>query len=200
MKRVLTALFSALLSLSVFAGDIDLPQTGNDIKLIQAHMKPSASNSTLRRVDVLTRSTVGDLGRQLSQYEPDSEAHGEALALWNKLEQALINKTIDVEQILSEDDYEQQAAIREQVDEKAMTINRFYQQEIRTNPSLGGRIVVELHFLPTGYLADIDIKSADEGMKVLARRILPLLRTVRIKPQETAQAIDYKLIFFPHEP
>ncbi|HCO60832.1 MAG TPA: hypothetical protein DIT58_11655, partial [Porticoccaceae bacterium] len=74
-------------------------------------------------------------------------------------------------------------------------INFFYQHALRSNPMLGVRVVVELNFMPTGYLEDIEIKSADEGLERLAIRILPLLRTVRIKPQEASQKIEYKLSF-----
>ena len=200
MKYVITTLFTALLALPAFAGEIDLSQTENDIQLIRAHLTPNASDKTLRSVDVLTSQTVEDIALLLSQHDTDPRTREKAQALWNKLETILTTRTIDVEQRFSGADYDNQDVIREQVDTKAEGINFFYQHALRSNPMLGGRVVVELNFMPTGYLEGIEIKSADEGLERLAIRILPLLRTVRIKPHEAPQTIEYKLNFFPNKP
>ena len=193
MKYVITTLFTALLALPAFAGEIDLSQTEKDIQLIRTNLQPNASNRTLSSVDVLMCKTVEDLGWLLSQGEPDHSTKEEAQALWDKLATILNNAHTEVKKVPSDDD--QQALIRAQIDKKGMALNYFYQHELRSNPMLGGRIVVELNFMPTGYLEDIEIKSADEGLERLAIRILPLLRTVRIKPQEASQKIEYKLSF-----
>lgn len=81
MKYVITTLFTALLALPAFAGEIDLSQTEKDIQLIRTNLQPNASNRTLSSVDVLMRKTVEDLGWLLSQGEPDHSTKEEAQAL-----------------------------------------------------------------------------------------------------------------------
>jgi len=198
MKHALTALITTLLSLPLMAGELDLSQTEADIKLIGTYFKPSSSDQTLRNVDTLTRQTVQSLAKL---EEGDGQRTARAQELWSRLEAAL-NQKLDhtTESRLSVDNYEEKEAIREQVDTKAATINRFYQEALRDNPTLGGAITLQLHFLQSGYLSDIEIKEADKDMTLLAERIMPTLRTVRIKAQSAQKAINYKLHFFPDRP
>lgn len=178
------------------AADSDAKSIQSDIDLIAKYYLPSADPQTLQSICTLEQGIINKLRKQAAadtvSTDPDQLLKTLQTSLGilaPKTQQALSSKSTDVDEIL-----------RLQFDAMDSVMNRFYVTFLRNEPGLEGLIVFSLEFSKDGYVEQADIQNAAPGMEKVGRTLLPLMYTIRIRPQDAPLSTTYPVHLFKGNP
>jgi TonB family protein len=72
-----------------------------------------------------------------------------------------------------------------------------YGQELRNNPRLQGKVVLELDIAKTGAVTACRVQSSEMGNSVLPKKLCDHILTLRFKPRSSPITITKPIDFFP---
>lgn len=181
---------------SSVASALDVARIEADIALIKTHYRPGLDDESLRHVRILAQSTANKLAAVLDNQPPSSDTYKEAEQLWQKLELSLGAQATGSQTATGSASSVVEVLVA-RINLRNHIIQQMYYSQLPQTPYLGGTIMIKLSFKENGYLEELNIDSAENGLEHVANLITPSLLTLRIPPQDEPQEFMQPFEFVP---
>ena len=175
---------------------MDVARIEADIALIKTHYRPGLDDESLRHVRILAQSTANKLAAVLDNQPPSSDTYKEAEQLWQKLELSLGAQATGSQTATGSASSVVEVLVA-RINLRNHIIQQMYYSQLPQTPYLGGTIMIKLSFKENGYLEELNIDSAENGLEHVANLITPSLLTLRIPPQDEPQEFMQPFEFVP---